>query len=120
MQARQVAYDFPRSDGSSMLEMSCQAGHVGDAAASAYSLILRRLLFIVLTSPSSAEQQPHDPRVWVLITSCSRVLVGATQRKRHPRLHGERPNRDSTVELLIGWYSMISMNAGTDEHPKTH
>ena len=34
MQARQVAYDFPRSDGSSMLEMSCQKEAVNNGAPS--------------------------------------------------------------------------------------
>jgi hypothetical protein len=49
------------------------------------------------------------PWAWVSITSRSRVLAGATGAKvvRASSVNG--PNRDTTVELLTGWYSVTSM-----------
>jgi hypothetical protein len=97
-----------------MLETS-QAGHVGDALASASSLIRRRLLTIVLRNlpPQQRQQQPHDPTGVGIDHQLQPRARRSHQRKRRPRLHGERPNRDSTVELLIGWYSMTSMLPST-------
>jgi hypothetical protein len=84
---------------------------VGDVVSSTCSLMTRRLLPIVLRKVplSSGSNNPMTPRAWVSITSRSRVLAGATGAKvvRASSVNG--PNRDTTVELLAGWYSVTSM-----------
>jgi hypothetical protein len=53
------------------------------------------------------------PRACVSITSCSRVLAGATGAKVVRARSVNGPNLDTTVELLTGTYSVTSMLPST-------
>jgi hypothetical protein len=69
-----------------------------------------RLLTILLEGPlHQRQQQPHDPWACVSIISCSRVLAGPTGANVVRARSVNGPNRDTTVELLTGSYSVTSM-----------
>jgi hypothetical protein len=93
-----------------------QVGHVvGEAVASTCSLMMRRLLAIVLRNLPriSGSSNRIAPRAWVSITSSSLVLAGATGANVARACSVNGPNRDTSVKLLTGSYSVTSMLPST-------
>src|SRR5215211_2969166 len=90
------------------------SGH-GHAVASTCCLIMRRLLIIVLRKVPfiSGSSNRIGPRAWVSITSSSLVLAGATGANVARACSVNGPNRDTSVKLLTGSYSVISMLPST-------
>ena len=88
---------------------------MGGAVASTCSLMLRRLLAIVLRNVPfiSGSSNRITPRAWVSITSSSLVLAGATGTNLARACSVNGPNRDTSVKLLTGWYSVTSMVPST-------
>jgi hypothetical protein len=88
---------------------------VGDAVASSCSLIMRRLLAIVLRKVPfiNGSSNRIAPRAWVSIISCSLVLAGATGANLARACSVNGPNRDTSVKLLTGWYSVTPMVPST-------
>ena len=89
-----------------------QVGHVvGDAVVSTCSLIVRRLLAMVLRKVPriSGSSNRIAPRAWVSITSSSLVLAGAMGANVARACSVNGPNRDTSVKLLTGLYSVTSM-----------
>src|SRR5918994_7749482 len=93
-----------------------QVGQVmGGAVASTCSLMLRRLLAMVLRKVPRISGSSHRiaPRAWVSITSSSLVLAGAMGAKVARACSVNGPNRDTSVKLRTGSYSVTSMVPST-------
>src|SRR5215218_6995428 len=102
--------------GSTELFLGFQVGQVvGGAVASSCCLIMRRLLIIVLRKVPfiNGSSNRIGPRAWVSITSSSLVLAGATGANVARACSVNGPNRDTSVKLLTGSYSVISMLPST-------
>src|SRR5215211_8677447 len=98
--------------GSTELFLGFQVGQVvGGAVASTCCLMMRRLLAIVLRKVPfiNGSSNRITPRAWVSIISSSLVLAGATGANVARACSVNGPNRDTSVKLLTGWYSVTSM-----------
>src|SRR5215211_1901997 len=97
--------------GSTELFLGFQVGQVvGGAVASTCCLMMRRLLAIVLRKVPfiNGSSNRITPRAWVSIISSSLVLAGATGANVARACSVNGPNRDTSVKLLTGWYSVTS------------
>jgi hypothetical protein len=84
--------------------------------ASTCSLMIRRFLTIVLQNVPliSGSNNPMTPRAWVSITSCRRVLAGATGAKVVRARSVNGPNRDT--QRALGHLGATRQRCTADNH----